>query len=83
MVKLREHIIKRIYDNTIDLEGKMFFVDLLWPRGLKKASMESVIWKKSIVPSTDQRKRCCFSYFIFGMLRVQHTIFKYMVKLKK
>nr|WP_314462457.1 DUF488 family protein [uncultured Clostridium sp.] len=65
-------IIKRIYDNWIDLDGRLYFVDLLWPRGLKKESIESVIWKKSIAPSTDLRKRFHAGEVLYSRFRMEY-----------
>lgn len=49
-------VIKRIYDEPDDMDGKRVLVDRLWPRGMAKESAALDHWFKEIAPSPDLRK---------------------------
>jgi len=48
--------IKRIYQPADKADGKRILVDRLWPRGVKKESVQLDIWLKAIAPSEALRK---------------------------
>ena len=48
--------VKRIYDKLSEEDGLRVLVDRLWPRGLKKESIQIDLWLKEIAPSTELRK---------------------------
>ena len=48
--------IKRIYEPKAALDGFRILVDRLWPRGLKKESVQIDLWAKELAPSTALRE---------------------------
>lgn len=44
------------YDIDDTCQGRRILVDRLWPRGIKKESLEPFEWAKEITPSTQIRK---------------------------
>lgn len=48
--------LKRVYEASSDADGARFFVERLWPRGIKKSSLEIRAWLKEVAPSIDLRK---------------------------
>ncbi|HVJ07304.1 MAG TPA: DUF488 domain-containing protein [Acidisarcina sp.] len=48
--------IKRVYDPVGDSDGTRLLVERLWPRGVKKTSLEIQDWLKDVGPSTELRK---------------------------
>ncbi len=48
--------IKRIYDKPSITDGKRIFVDRLWPRGVKKSTVNIDIWMKEVAPSDGLRQ---------------------------
>lgn len=46
----------RAYDVDDSNEGYRVLVDQLWPRGVKKESLNLDQWAKDLAPSTDLRK---------------------------
>jgi len=48
--------IKRVYDPPEADDGKRILIDRLWPRGIKKESLEMDEWLKDIAPSDGLRK---------------------------
>jgi uncharacterized protein YeaO (DUF488 family) len=57
-VNLRRHEfrIKRVYGEPSSDDGLRFLVDRLWPRGVKKSALASVVWLKDVAPSPELRK---------------------------
>ncbi|MGC8632412.1 MAG: DUF488 domain-containing protein [Thermoprotei archaeon] len=49
-------LVKRIYDEPDDSDGKRIFVERLWPRGKKKDELRIDAWEKSVAPSSELRK---------------------------
>ena len=49
-------IMIRAYDIDDTCQGRRILVDRLWPRGIKKESLEPFEWAKEITPSTQIRK---------------------------
>lgn len=49
-------IMMRVYDLDDTCKGVRILVDRLWPRGIKKESLEPFEWAKEITPSTQIRK---------------------------
>lgn len=48
--------IKRVYDPVSNSDGTRLLVERLWPRGVKKTSLEIKAWLKDVGPSTELRK---------------------------
>lgn len=48
--------LKRVYEEAGPHEGRRFLVERLWPRGIRKAELQAVVWEKEAGPSTDLRK---------------------------
>jgi uncharacterized protein YeaO (DUF488 family) len=48
--------LKRVYDSPDSADGARFLVERLWPRGMKKSSLEIRAWLKDVAPSTDLRR---------------------------
>ena len=49
-------LMMRVYDIDDTCKGVRILVDRLWPRGIKKESLEPFEWAKEITPSTQIRK---------------------------
>lgn len=47
---------KRVYEPAAAGDGRRFLVERLWPRGMKKASLEMDGWLKDAAPSTELRR---------------------------
>jgi uncharacterized protein YeaO (DUF488 family) len=48
--------IKRVYDQPAKDDGARFFVERLWPRGMKKDALHMDAWCKNLAPSDDLRR---------------------------
>lgn len=48
--------LKRVYDPVIQSDGTRILVDRLWPRAIKKESLQASLWVKEIAPSDALRK---------------------------
>ena len=48
--------IKRAYDPFSSTDGTRLLVERLWPRGIKKTSLEIKGWLKDVAPSAELRK---------------------------
>jgi uncharacterized protein YeaO (DUF488 family) len=48
--------LKRVYEASSSADGDRFLVERLWPRGIKKSSLEIQAWIKDVAPSADLRK---------------------------
>jgi uncharacterized protein YeaO (DUF488 family) len=48
--------LKRVYESSSGADGARFLVERLWPRGIKKSSLEIQAWLKEVAPSTELRK---------------------------
>ena len=48
--------IKRTYNPPARGDGRRILVERLWPRGMKKESLEADEWLKEVAPSTQLRK---------------------------
>jgi uncharacterized protein YeaO (DUF488 family) len=48
--------LKRVYDDPARTDGKRFLVERLWPRGVKKESLQADAWLKEVAPSSELRK---------------------------
>jgi uncharacterized protein YeaO (DUF488 family) len=46
----------RVYETPDSAEGVRFLVERLWPRGVKKSSLEMSAWLKEAAPSAELRK---------------------------
>ena len=47
----------RVYDHEAELSGQAFFVERLWPRGVRREDLRAV-WLKDAAPSPDLRRWC-------------------------
>ncbi len=45
----------RVYDHEAELSGQAFFVERLWPRGVRREDLRAV-WLKDAAPSPDLRR---------------------------
>lgn len=48
--------LKRVYEPPDSHDGRRFFVERLWPRGVKKESLAMAGWLKDLAPSDALRK---------------------------
>ena len=48
--------LKRVYEASSSTDGVRFLVERLWPRGVKKSSLEMSAWLKEAAPSAELRK---------------------------
>ena len=48
--------IKSVYDRPDITDGKRVLVDRLWPRGIKKSTVNLDFWMKDVAPSTELRQ---------------------------
>ncbi len=48
--------LKRVYEASSSTDGARFLVERLWPRGVKKSSLEITDWLKDVAPSVELRK---------------------------
>jgi uncharacterized protein YeaO (DUF488 family) len=48
--------LKRVYNLPDSTDGARFLVERLWPRGMKKSSLEIRAWLKDVAPSAHLRK---------------------------
>ena len=48
--------LKRVYEASSSADGDRFLVERLWPRGIKKSSLEIKAWLKDVAPCVSLRK---------------------------
>jgi uncharacterized protein YeaO (DUF488 family) len=48
--------IKRAYDAVQSVDGKRILVDRIWPRGIKKETLQLDLWAKKIAPTKELRQ---------------------------
>ena len=48
--------IKRTYEPSARGDGQRILVERLWPRGMKKESLDADAWMKEVAPSTELRR---------------------------
>jgi uncharacterized protein YeaO (DUF488 family) len=48
--------LKRVYEASSGADGDRFLVERLWPRGIKKSSLEIQAWLKDVAPSVSLRQ---------------------------
>ena len=48
--------LKRVYEASSGADGDRFLVERLWPRGIKKSTLEIQAWLKDVAPSVSLRK---------------------------
>ena len=58
--------IKRVYDAPEESDGTRILVDRLWPRGIKKETLQLDGWAKVLAPSTEARKAFAHKAENFG-----------------
>jgi len=49
-------VVKRVYEPAVNGDGYRVLIDRLWPRGLKKESVEMNLWAKELAPSSALRQ---------------------------
>ncbi|HEV7234938.1 MAG TPA: DUF488 domain-containing protein [Ktedonobacteraceae bacterium] len=49
-------VLKRVYDEPKEDDGKRVLVERLWPRGLSKERARVDLWLKEVAPSSELRK---------------------------
>ena len=49
-------MVKRVYEAAEPEDGTRFFVERLWPRGMKKESLRMTAWLKEVAPSDALRR---------------------------
>jgi uncharacterized protein YeaO (DUF488 family) len=47
--------LSRVYDREADLPGRVYLVDRLWPRGIRKDDLAVEGWLKDVAPSAELR----------------------------
>lgn len=45
----------RVYDDPSRRRGRLFLVERLWPRGLRKEDLPDATWLKEVAPSAELR----------------------------
>jgi uncharacterized protein YeaO (DUF488 family) len=48
--------LRRVYDPPGSADGRLFLVERLWPRGMRKEALALDTWLKDIAPSTALRR---------------------------
>lgn len=48
--------LKRAYEEPAAADGRRFLVERLWPRGVKKETLQVEAWLKDVAPSTGLRR---------------------------
>jgi uncharacterized protein YeaO (DUF488 family) len=48
--------IKRAYESPARSDGQRILVERLWPRGIKRTTLDADAWLKDVAPSTELRK---------------------------
>lgn len=48
--------VKRVYEPPQRGDGTRFFVERLWPRGIKKEELKAKAWLKEVAPSSELRQ---------------------------
>jgi uncharacterized protein YeaO (DUF488 family) len=48
--------VKRVYESPEPADGTRFLVERLWPRGMKKTSLQRTAWLKDVAPSSALRR---------------------------
>ncbi len=48
--------VRRVYDEPAGEDGVRVLVDRLWPRGMRKDTLDHAAWLPEIAPSTDLRR---------------------------
>jgi uncharacterized protein YeaO (DUF488 family) len=48
--------IRRVYDRSGDEQARLFLVERLWPRGIRKEALQLEAWVKDVAPSTALRR---------------------------
>ena len=49
-------MVKRVYESPDSSDGARFLVERLWPRGVKKESLQMTAWVKEAAPSDALRR---------------------------
>lgn len=49
-------MVRRVYDEPLDMDGTRVLVDRIWPRGLSREMAHLDEWCKQVAPSTALRK---------------------------
>ncbi len=70
--------LKRVYEASSSKDGDRFLVERLWPRGIKKSSLEIQAWLKDAAPSVNLRK-----WFNHDLARWNEFRKRYFAELKE
>jgi uncharacterized protein YeaO (DUF488 family) len=70
--------LKRVYEISTSIDGARFLVERLWPRGVKKSSLEIEAWLKDAAPSATLRK-----WFHHDPVRWNEFRRRYFIELKE
>lgn len=65
--------IKRVYDAPEESDGTRILVDRLWPRGIKKETLQLDDWAKVLAPSTEARKAFAHKAENFGEFKGRYV----------
>ena len=65
--------IKRVYDAPEASDGMRILVDRLWPRGIKKESLQFDDWAKVLAPSTEARRAFAHKAENFGEFKGRYV----------
>ena len=55
MERLRQVLVRRVYDDPASADGVRVLVDRIWPRGLRKDAARLDGWEKDVAPSAELR----------------------------
>lgn len=70
--------LKRIYDHANAQDGRRFFVERLWPRGVAKSALADAAWLGEVAPSRELRE-----WFHHDPQRWNEFRRRYFVELKR
>lgn len=70
--------VKRVYDPPDTHDGKRFLVERLWPRGMKKESLQMDGWIKDVAPSDALRQ-----WFVHDPDKWEDFKYRYFVELER
>jgi uncharacterized protein YeaO (DUF488 family) len=55
-VDVGQILLWRVYDGEPQSPSRVYLVERLWPRGVRKAAVEMDAWAKDVAPSTELRR---------------------------
>jgi uncharacterized protein YeaO (DUF488 family) len=54
--KIKQIVVKRVYEKPVQVDGTRVLVDRLWPRGLSKKRAALDAWLRELAPSNELRQ---------------------------